>query len=64
VGNTEVKEAHRWFNPAARFSILQLSLGQLCSDFVTKKLPPPTRDWCEGRLFPPRTFVKTWRLLN
>jgi hypothetical protein len=23
------------------------------SDFVIKKIPPPTSDGCEGRLFPP-----------
>ena len=31
----------------------QSELRHLSSDFVTKKLPPPTPDRCEGRLFPP-----------
>jgi hypothetical protein len=32
--------------------------------FVTKKLPPPTPDGREGRLFPPEQSWKTLRLLN
>jgi hypothetical protein len=30
----------------------------------SKKLPPPTPDGCEGRLFPPEQSWKTLRLLN
>src|SRR5438132_2860356 len=34
------------------------------SDFVSKKVPPPTPDGREGRLFPPEQSSKTLRLLN
>jgi len=33
-------------------------------DFTPKKLPPPTPDRREGRLFPPEQSWKTSRLLN
>ena len=33
--------------------IFQSELRHLSSDFVIKKLPPPTPDRYEGRLFPP-----------
>jgi hypothetical protein len=32
--------------------------------FVCKKLPPPTPDGREGRLFPPEQSLKTFSLLN
>jgi hypothetical protein len=34
------------------------------ADFVCKKLPPPTPDGREGRLFPPEQSLKTFSLLN
>jgi hypothetical protein len=34
------------------------------ADFACKKLPPPTPDGREGRLFPPEQSLKTLRLLN
>jgi hypothetical protein len=34
------------------------------ADFVCKKLPPPTPDGREGRLFPPEQSLKTLTLLN
>jgi len=34
------------------------------SDFVIKKLPPPTPDKCEGRLFPPEQSWKSSTVLN
>jgi hypothetical protein len=34
------------------------------ADFRRKKLPPPTPDRREGRLFPPEQSWKTSRLLN
>jgi hypothetical protein len=43
---------------------IQSELRHSCSDFVIKKLPPPTPDRREGRLFPPEQSWKTSRLLN
>jgi hypothetical protein len=34
------------------------------SDFVIKKIPPPTPEGREGRLFPPEQSSKTAELLN
>jgi len=44
--------------------MFQSELRHLSSDFVIKKLPPPTPDRYEGRLFPPEQSWKTSRLLN
>ena len=49
----KVKEPHCWFDPTVRFFMFQSELSQLSSYCVIKKLPPPTPDRCERRLFPP-----------
>ena len=43
---------------------LVISSSVVIRFFVPKKVPPPTPDRREGRLFPPEQSLKTSRLLN